>query len=819
MTVFKKRPQLQNVCFVSPPSTEIIHTYPEDSLADSERAAKRRRIEAVARDVLKERDVFIASASLRGPFESGWVNPWKLSGQHSKSTITNATAIADSRDEFQRQGHDASAIPDSVTRHTSRRGSEYCHDWLRNQKNAGYSSDLGGEVNVALRDQTDDDFDEEHTNSRYFLGNREPRKSPDIHARQRASTIAASEFPPKSLKVNGPSSGANRSNSEQPPRKSHHGILGAFYDTGNVLTLSKVSMISDDKPVEVQRTEVELRKADQTLRKGPDLPGFVFKDDEKKRQMPRSKGPNQSRASKATTTSTHELHDPSAHIPASIANVASVKENQELAVGDHESLAQEGEMQEVVAIYTNDEGRWPCPLSFGPNRPKAYASRSGVRNHLKNKHGINHTTLTKSKDVAAEVSEASIHVTEPDDKIKCPDKEERASKDNSHFYESVAEELHQVEEDPVSSSSATVVSERPSTTQRRNEPSEQLRPREHEKNAQKIMESVLSDQDDVQFQAQESDVARRTFSSSALVVDHEHGDKDANLPSNKTTTELPNRQDSRAYSMFTCNAEMSTQTELLRAHLAFQETQSAQKAGGNSADYNASSAEGRFREGGGEISPAANIATPFRCPDIPSFFNRPQPASLARVGPASTQDLMDAAADLSWSTVKKPTREQKMEKKRISFAGWPQTKPSLQSRGFEKEEERSPLASNTPLNPTPRKDNVSSQPPITTPAPKSVLSKHSRSFPATYQTSDPARTLSSFMHAPRSSAMAAQSTAPSAPSALPIPSYQEAQGPSETGYDSQEIEEALDMATSFLSTWDVDREVERNGVQAAATKA
>jgi hypothetical protein len=42
-----------------------------------QREAKRRRVENYARQYLNGQPLFIASATLKGPFPSGWVNPWR----------------------------------------------------------------------------------------------------------------------------------------------------------------------------------------------------------------------------------------------------------------------------------------------------------------------------------------------------------------------------------------------------------------------------------------------------------------------------------------------------------------------------------------------------------------------------------------------------------------------------------------------------------------------------------------------------------------------------------------------------------------------
>jgi hypothetical protein len=261
-------------------------------------------------------------------------------------------------------------------------------------------------------------------------------------------------------------------------------------------------------------------------------------------------------------------------------------------------------------------------------------------------------------------------------------------------------------------------------------------------------------------------------------------------PSTKPATDPPNRQDSRAYSTFTFNPEMSTQAALLQAHQAFQDTQSPEKPNVQAND------EEDIREDAAIPSTAAptDTVTPFKRPGIPSFFTR-APESMTRAVPASTQDLMNAAADLNWSTAKKTTQK----KKRISFADWPQAKPS-QLIGSMKPVEWSPFAE-TPLPArSDKQPEASRSQPKETPV-KGVPTKLSLSFADTYD--DVLIPKSQHLAQPKSSTLARSEL--SAPSAAPIPSYQEAQE-----YDTQEIENALDDAVSFLSTWDVDKVIREN---------
>ncbi|KAJ9268956.1 hypothetical protein DTO212C5_4962 [Paecilomyces variotii] len=57
----------------------------DDELDESARAAKRRRIEQLGESYLTGQPLFILSASLRGPFDDGWNNPWTKTRKQEKS--------------------------------------------------------------------------------------------------------------------------------------------------------------------------------------------------------------------------------------------------------------------------------------------------------------------------------------------------------------------------------------------------------------------------------------------------------------------------------------------------------------------------------------------------------------------------------------------------------------------------------------------------------------------------------------------------------------------------------------------------------------
>ncbi|KAJ5431404.1 hypothetical protein N7445_009136 [Penicillium cf. griseofulvum] len=85
----------------------------DDELDDTTRAAKRQRVEKLAESYLQGKPLLILSASLRGPFNDGWVNPWK------KNRTRGADAPAG--DFLNRQTN----IPEPVVLETDLRAPKY----------------------------------------------------------------------------------------------------------------------------------------------------------------------------------------------------------------------------------------------------------------------------------------------------------------------------------------------------------------------------------------------------------------------------------------------------------------------------------------------------------------------------------------------------------------------------------------------------------------------------------------------------------------------------------------------------------------------
>lgn len=69
----------------------------EDELDEAARASKRRRIEKRAQDYLDGKPLYIFSASLRGPFDKNWTNPWKRAKPHTANPTPNTRILNQGR--------------------------------------------------------------------------------------------------------------------------------------------------------------------------------------------------------------------------------------------------------------------------------------------------------------------------------------------------------------------------------------------------------------------------------------------------------------------------------------------------------------------------------------------------------------------------------------------------------------------------------------------------------------------------------------------------------------------------------------------------
>ncbi|PLN83946.1 hypothetical protein BDW42DRAFT_163902 [Aspergillus taichungensis] len=117
-------PSLETCSFSNPDLDTDGMIGSDDELDDVARAAQRSRIEKLAQSYAQGAPVYILSASLRGPFDDGWVNPWKkdrrrhyAKGRSGRTKQKRATSpspvVQETNSRKRRPYHDSEEIRDT----------------------------------------------------------------------------------------------------------------------------------------------------------------------------------------------------------------------------------------------------------------------------------------------------------------------------------------------------------------------------------------------------------------------------------------------------------------------------------------------------------------------------------------------------------------------------------------------------------------------------------------------------------------------------------------------------------------------------------
>ncbi|KAI9703796.1 MAG: hypothetical protein M1836_007566 [Candelina mexicana] len=89
---------------LSPSSSEILVRDSEDDDDIDQRAAKRRRVEKLGQQYLRGQPLLISTATLLGPFDANWVNPWKRTGlRNTDAKSTSGDRERRAREDWQKQ--------------------------------------------------------------------------------------------------------------------------------------------------------------------------------------------------------------------------------------------------------------------------------------------------------------------------------------------------------------------------------------------------------------------------------------------------------------------------------------------------------------------------------------------------------------------------------------------------------------------------------------------------------------------------------------------------------------------------------------------
>ncbi|KAI9722042.1 MAG: hypothetical protein M1812_002002 [Candelaria pacifica] len=89
---------------LSPSPLEILVKDSDDDDDIDQRAAKRRRVEKLGQQYLRGQPLLISTATLRGPFNASWVNPWKRTGTpKAEVDATKQNRDRRAREDWQKQ--------------------------------------------------------------------------------------------------------------------------------------------------------------------------------------------------------------------------------------------------------------------------------------------------------------------------------------------------------------------------------------------------------------------------------------------------------------------------------------------------------------------------------------------------------------------------------------------------------------------------------------------------------------------------------------------------------------------------------------------
>jgi hypothetical protein len=163
--VASRWPPIGNIEYESPPPNHSLGPHEDDELEPEQKAAKRRRIEHLANDYLKGKELYISSAVLKGTFDSTCVNPWRrkrrevdvpnsdhgrdlAEGEHgavSKQSNGQGVEVGHGRHgrNLAREGRVVEPLTRAVVadnwentrveRSSSRASAGYCAEWLQRQ--------------------------------------------------------------------------------------------------------------------------------------------------------------------------------------------------------------------------------------------------------------------------------------------------------------------------------------------------------------------------------------------------------------------------------------------------------------------------------------------------------------------------------------------------------------------------------------------------------------------------------------------------------------------------------------------------------------
>ncbi|KKZ60744.1 hypothetical protein EMCG_04592 [[Emmonsia] crescens] len=205
--VFKRHTSPLRFEPLSPLPSELLSEFSDsdDGLDEAARAAKRRKIETLGQNYLEGKPLFILSASLKGPLDYGWVNPWERKKEKAKKAAPLPRALSkQNRDrELSRGTSESIVIPESTSKPLKRR----TKDPQVRRQGSGFESSLDPE---SIQEQKSNQFqsktvkrDRERLET-YTSSHSRRTPSSNIFSKPRSvsarvNSIIAAERPPRSV--------------------------------------------------------------------------------------------------------------------------------------------------------------------------------------------------------------------------------------------------------------------------------------------------------------------------------------------------------------------------------------------------------------------------------------------------------------------------------------------------------------------------------------------------------------------------------------------------------------------------------------------
>ena len=145
------------------PPEEILYPGSDEEATPNEREKKRSRVEIQGQQYLNGRPLFIQSARLRGPFEKGWVNPWR--SKKRKYAVDDIRRFPEAEPQTCQKRSHAEAGPSTAKRRSTTVSSYESFDYDSDDATPSIMEAPGQEKHTAKRKRGDIDKQRSHHRS------------------------------------------------------------------------------------------------------------------------------------------------------------------------------------------------------------------------------------------------------------------------------------------------------------------------------------------------------------------------------------------------------------------------------------------------------------------------------------------------------------------------------------------------------------------------------------------------------------------------------------------------------------------------------